>query len=81
MFNKKDYNYVSKLLDKVLYPQNLSEKEQDEATDEFFNYRKGIGILHIKNLELGNLIINEQAWIEKMEFSVEIEIPKNEMDK
>lgn len=78
VLNKKDYKYVSKLLDKILYPQNISDKEQDDATDEFFSYRKGRGLLHIKDLELGNLILDQQAWIEKMEFIVDVEIPEKQ---
>lgn len=76
VISKKDYNYVSKLLDKILYPQNISEKEQEDATDEFFAYKKATGLLHIKKLKLGNLIVEKQAWIEKMEFSVDIQFPE-----
>ncbi len=32
------------------------------------------GTLRINNLKLGNLTVNEQAWIEYMEFEVELSL-------
>ncbi|MCH7990084.1 MAG: hypothetical protein IID46_13160, partial [Planctomycetes bacterium] len=36
---------------------------------------KGAGKLTIKEMELGNLIIGERPWIERMEFEVELTFP------
>lgn len=48
---------------------------QDEAVKIIATTPKSRGIMTISNLELGNLVPNDKAWIETMEFEVKIYLP------
>jgi hypothetical protein len=73
--NESDYKKASEALDKIVYPYIYSEKEVDAAKKEFNEIKKGEGLLKIEKMELGNLIIGEQAWFNKMEFQVWLKLP------
>jgi hypothetical protein len=51
-----------------------SEEERQENKEKFSMIKSRTGILRINNLELGNLIVNDRAWIEDMEFEVELNL-------
>lgn len=50
--------------------------EVEEAIQIHETIPKASGKLTINQLDLGNLVIGERAWIEIMEFTVELEVPK-----
>ncbi|MCP4370254.1 MAG: hypothetical protein GY797_19390 [Deltaproteobacteria bacterium] len=54
-----------------------SEGEQEQAKEAFNQLESYNGILTIISLELGNLKIGEQAWVEDMEFEVELSLPSD----
>jgi hypothetical protein len=74
--NERDYEIAVEALDKMLWPGNWSEEEVDLAATEHARLNKGHGILEIMDLELGNLIEGERAWIEHMAFDVELIFPQ-----
>lgn len=77
VLNPEDYREAQRALDKMLWPGNWSEEEVQNAKNLHEKLPKGVGKLTIKEkeMELGNLIIGERPWIERMEFEVEITFP------
>jgi hypothetical protein len=47
----------------------------EEAIKTYEGLVKGTGVMTITHLDLGNLMVNERAWIEYMEFEVELCLP------
>lgn len=57
--------------------QLLPEEKQEENKKKFELVQRKSGLLTITTLELGNLEVGEQAWIEYMEFEVELDFLDN----
>jgi len=69
--NETDYQIAYyRLNDQLL----SSEEEGQEIREKYSLIKSRAGILRINDLKLGNLIVNEQAWIEYMEFEVELSL-------
>ncbi len=51
-----------------------SDEERHEIQEKFRSLEAKAGTLNITHLELGNLLINERAWIEHMKFEVELKL-------
>ncbi len=66
--NETDYQIAYYWLNDQLLS---SEEERQEIREKYSSIKSRAGILRINDLKLGNLIVNEQAWIEYMEFEVE----------
>jgi len=68
VLSTEDYQKAQEALDKMLWPGNWSAEEVQNAKNIHEELPKGVGRLTIKEMELGNLIIDEKPWIELMEF-------------
>jgi len=73
ILNEEDYQIAYNSLDIDSFPEE--EHEQIWKKREQLEPREGR--LTITKLELGNLVPGEDAWIEKMEFEVELSLPSN----
>jgi len=62
-------------LEILLWPNRRQAAEIDAAKKRFRQIPKIKGLLQIEALELGNLTAAERAWIERMAFSVSIDLP------
>jgi hypothetical protein len=75
VLDRASYETVRAAEDCSLYSICPNGLISDESFMLITNVPKSHGILTITRLELGNLIPNEKAWIEDMEFEVEIFLP------
>lgn len=57
-----------------LNDQQSSEGDRQESAENYSLERARAGTLKINHLELDNLVVDEQAWIESMEFEVELRL-------
>ncbi len=56
----------------VLWPGDRGAAEVDAARDAFRAIEKADGTLQITDLELGNLVAGERAWIERASFMLRL---------
>jgi hypothetical protein len=70
VLNEEDYQISYYRLNEQL----LSEEEREENEKKFELMQPKSGLLTITKLELGNLEVGERAWIEYMEFEVELNL-------
>ena len=66
---------AAEALDILLWPDGIDETEIKAAEERFLQIPKAEGLLRIEALEFGNLAAGERAWIERMAFSVTIDLP------
>lgn len=81
VLNKADAEEAARLLDKILWPateRGWEELDKNLALHEAIP--KGEGVLTIMDMELGNLAVGEQAWIEEMKFEVELTFPEDSQE-
>ena len=67
---RADFDAAVQALDVLLWPGNWSGERVAAATESFETIPDAPGELTIDDLELGNLVIGEQAWIERMRFTL-----------
>lgn len=77
VLSEADYHAADGALDKLLWPYQYSEEEVQQAQQIYDQLETATGVLTITGLELGNLIAGERAWIEQMEFEVELVLPND----
>lgn len=70
--NEEDYQTAFAAVDCVLHPSQCEDMDDQEAFAIHESVPKSEGTLLITELELGNLVPEQQAWIEHMAFEVEI---------
>jgi len=70
VLNEDDYQTLYYWVNEQL----LSEEEGQENKKKYEMVRSKTGTLTITKLELGNLEVGERAWIEYMEFEVELNL-------
>jgi hypothetical protein len=71
LLNETDYQIAYlRLNDQLL----SSEEERQEIREKYDSIELKRGTLRITELELGNLIANDRAWIEHMAFEVELSL-------
>ncbi len=77
MLDEKGYQIASDAVDKLMHPYLYSEKEVAQAQEIMHTelLEKATGVLTITHIELGNLVVGERAWIDRMEFKVELYPP------
>ena len=75
VFNQNDYELIWKAHDCIMRNQCIDGLTQDKATNTIETTPKSRGVVTITNLVLGNLVPNDAAWIEQMEFNVKIYLP------
>jgi hypothetical protein len=74
VFTEEDYKIAMEAIACIIHPcDNIEIKEAIQIHEEITKAR---GEVTITDLELGNLVAGERAWIENMEFTVELELPK-----
>ncbi|NUM49219.1 MAG: hypothetical protein HUU38_31345 [Anaerolineales bacterium] len=72
VFNQEDYEAISNAYNSSCWPPSAECAPGDPDLSQIPRSR---GVVTITNLTLGNLIPNEKAWIEAMEFEVKIYLP------
>ncbi len=77
--NEGDYQMAFSAVDCIMHPSQCEDMDNREAFAIHENIPKSEGTLLITELELGNLIPEQQAWIEHMAFEVEIRWSAEEM--
>jgi hypothetical protein len=75
VLHEEDYQVASEALECIMWPPLCEDMDEQEAFDLHRNVPKTGGTLLVTQLELGNLKPEEQAWIEYMEFEVELDLP------
>lgn len=75
VLDETDCQIADDALGKLMWPYQYSEEEVDEAQGTHEQLQTAKGILTITQLELGNLTVGELAWIDRMEFTVELWLP------
>ena len=70
VLNEDDYQVA---YDWLHTQQGAAEEDQQAVADKYRRIKRGTGILRIHELTLGNLD-GERAWIERIEFGVEVDI-------
>ncbi len=70
--NESDYRIAGEALDKLIRPSSPGERETAERRFEAVEARAAHGRLTILELRLGNLVVGQRAWIERMRFQVEL---------
>lgn len=70
--NEEDYEIAFAAVDCIMHPVQCEDMDYGQAFALHEGITKSEGTLLIKELELGNLIPGQQAWIEQMAFEVEI---------
>lgn len=78
VLDETNYQMYDDLLNTLLWQYNHSEEDVQYARDTMMT-GPGIetGVLTITHIELGNLIVGERAWIDYMEFQVELYLPRD----
>ncbi len=72
VLDKARFDTAMETLALVLWPGDRGPAEVDAARDAFRAIEKADGILQITDLELGNLVSGERAWIERASFMVHL---------
>jgi len=79
VLNEADYQVASIAYDILHYPSLLSKDLSEQSKKQILEQREKLepreGELAITRIELGNLIVGEQAWIDYMEFEVTLDLP------
>lgn len=65
---------AAEALEILLWPDGNDTAEVNAAKEQFQKFPKTGGLLQIEALKFGNLTANERAWIERMAFSVTIDL-------
>ncbi len=74
VLREEDYQIASDAVECIMWPSLCEDMDVQAAIDLHQSVSMGTGTLQITSLELGNLKQGEQAWIEYMEFEVEIDL-------
>ena len=69
------YQAAQEALEILMWPESRSEDEIRKAEERLKAVPKARAVLEIEALELGNLTEGEQAWIERMAFRLQIDLP------
>ncbi len=72
VLDKAQFDTARETLDVLLWPGNHSPAEVGAARDAFRAIEKADGTLQITDLELGNLVPGETAWIERVSFMLRL---------
>ena len=75
VLREADYEIASEAVECIMWPPLCEDMDMQTAIDLHQSVPTMGGILWVTELELGNLISGEQAWIEYMEFEVELNLP------
>lgn len=79
VLNEADYQVAATAYDILNYPSLLPEDLSEQRKKQILEQREQLvpreGELTITRLELGNLVVGEQAWINYMEFEVTLDLP------
>lgn len=73
VLSEADYEIADRVLHCLLWP--CDDLAGEEAMKAYEGLVKGMGVMTITHLDLGNLVVNERAWIEYMEFEVKLCLP------
>lgn len=74
--NSGDYARAQDALDLMLWPQpHHSEAEIRLARESWEAIDRAEGVFTITGSALGNLVVDERAWFDRMRFSVELRLP------
>lgn len=71
---------AAEALDIMLWPNGRDEAAVIAAEERWRGVIKVEGRLRVEALELGNLVKEERAWIERMAFAVTIDLPGSDRD-
>ncbi len=72
VLDKARFDTAMETLAVVLWPGDRGPAEVDAARDAFRAIERADGTLQITDLELGNLVAGERAWIERARFMVHL---------
>ncbi len=72
VLDKARFDTAMETLALVLWPGDRGPAEVDAARDAFRAIERADGILQITDLELGNLVSGESAWIERASFMLRL---------
>jgi hypothetical protein len=75
VLNRSDFEKVWSAHRCVMWHECENGLTQNEAGKIIATAPKSLGVLIITNFELGNLISNDHAWFESMDFEVKIYLP------
>jgi hypothetical protein len=75
VLNDTDYQIASETVECIMWPPLCENMDISEAIDLHQSVPKASGRLLVTQLALGNLKPGKRAWIENMEFKVELELP------
>jgi hypothetical protein len=76
VLDETGYQIASDTVDKLMHQYFYSEEEVAQAREIMYTeLGKATGVLTITHIELGNLAVGERAWINYMEFEVELDLP------
>jgi hypothetical protein len=77
VLDETGYQTASDAVDKLMHQYLYSEEEVAQAREIMDTelLEKATGVLTITHIELGNLMVGERAWINYMEFEVELDLP------
>jgi len=75
VLNGRDYQQAFDCLQKILWPYSYSPEEVAKAEVLQQSIRMAEGSLTIKEMELNNLVITQQAGMDYMKFDVELHLP------
>jgi hypothetical protein len=75
VLNETDYKKASEALERMMWPYAYSKDELEEARKIYGQIKTAKGVLAIKDMGLGNLVVGEKAWIVYMKFQVELYLP------
>jgi len=69
------YQAAKEALETLLWPDGHTEEDIRNAEEQLANVPQFQGVMLVEALELGNLIADEQAHIERLAFRVRLELP------
>jgi len=69
------YQAAREALEILMSPDGRSRTELQHAEERLAAIPKATGTLEIEAMELGNLIEGQQAWIDRMAFHIQIDMP------
>ena len=75
VLHEVDYQVASEAVECIMWPSLCEDMDVQAAIDLHQSVPMTGGTLWVTELEIGNLKPGEQAWIEYMEFEVELDLP------
>lgn len=75
VLNAADYQTAEEAVAVLMWPHQYTDAEVEQAFEEYEALPVATGVLTITHLELGNLVVGETAWIERLAFEAAIQLP------